>query len=85
MYVATRARLSDMDTGRRRSFFFKALRLLFYGFVIFFIVNLIIVFLRERFELKGCVLCVDENVDRISAMVKTQTNKFVQSQIRDGL
>ena len=48
-------------------------------------VNLIIVFLRERFELKGCVLCVDEEVDRISAMVQTQTNKFVQSQIQDGL
>jgi len=58
-----------MATGRRRDLFFKALKLLFYGFCLFFIVNLLIVFLRERFELKGCVLCVDEEVDRISALV----------------
>lgn len=58
---------------------------LFYGFVIFFLVNLIFIFLRERFELEGCVLCIEKEVDKIQALVQTQRDNFVQSQIRDGL
>ena len=84
-YANAKERLSRMATGRRRQLCFKAIRLLFYGFVLFFMVNLIIVFLRERFELQGCALCIDEEVDRISALVQSQTDKFVRKQIEQGL
>lgn len=77
--------MKQFATGSRIKLVFKALKLLLYGFVTFFFVNLVIVYLRERFELQGCVLCIDQEVDRISAMVQTQTNNFVQSQIRHGL
>ena len=60
-----------MFTSSRRQLCYKAMKLLFYGFVIFFIVNILIVFLRERFELNGCVLCIEKEVDKISAIVQT--------------
>ena len=32
-----------------------------------------------------CVLCIEKEVDKIQALVQTQRDNFVQSQIRDGL
>ena len=59
LYRATREKLRTEATGHRRRLCFKVLRYLFYGFILFCIVNFIIVMLRERFELKGCALCID--------------------------
>ena len=47
--------------------------------------NLIIVFVRERYRLEGCVLCLDQEVDRISALMQKQKDDFVESQIRNGM
>ena len=63
---------------------FKGIKYFLYAWLIFFIVNLIIVFLRERYQLQGCVLCLDQEVDKITGYVQVQKDRFVQSQIRDG-
>lgn len=65
IYKATTARVRKMATSARIKLFFKMLKLLLYCFVTLFVVNMIFVFLRERFELQGCVLCIDQEVDRI--------------------
>ena len=46
---------------------------------------MIIVLVRERYELEGCALCIEKEVDKISALMQTHSDNFVQSQIRDGL
>ena len=68
-YQACKAKISAIATGQRLHLALKSLKFLLYGFILFFVVHVIIVLLRERFELQGCVLCIDQEVDKISALV----------------
>ena len=84
LYEATRDRVKSLATDYRTKMLFKGIKYFLYAWLIFFIVNLIIVFLRERYQLQGCVLCLDQEVDKITGYVQVQKDRFVQSQIRDG-
>ena len=57
------------STRRKLRLAWRTVRYLCYGFILFFIINFIIVLLRERFELQGCALCIDQEVDKISTLV----------------
>lgn len=72
LYCSAKEKIKKIATYRRRDMFFKSVKYLFYGWMIFFLLNIIIVFLRERFELHGCVLCLDRKVDKISALLQEQ-------------
>ena len=84
LYEATRDRVKSLATDYRTNMLFKGIMYFLYAWLIFFIVHLIIVFLRERYQLQGCVLCLDQEVDKITDYVQVQKDRFVQSQIRDG-
>lgn len=51
--------MNSIATGSRIKLAWKSFKILIYGFIIFFIIHVSIVLLRERFELQGCVLCID--------------------------
>ena len=76
-YHSARAKIQAAVTRERLHIAWVTLKYLFYGFALFFVVNFIIVLLRERFELEGCVFCVEKEVDKISALVSTQRDNFV--------
>ena len=76
-YQLTRKKFSALATGHRSRLLFRTLKMLLYGFLLFFLVNLLIVYLRERFELEGCVLCIEKEVDKISGFVQCEADKFV--------
>ena len=42
-------------------------------FIAIFLFNLLFIYLRERFGLKGCVLCVEE----VKEIVEMKKNQFV--------
>jgi len=71
LYCSIREHLRALVTRERLSFAWKTLKYLCYGWLLFFLVNLVIVLLRERFELEGCVLCIEKEVDKISVLVQT--------------
>ena len=51
----------------------KLLKIGLYLFLALFLFNLLFIYLRERFGLKGCVLCVDE----VKEIVEMKKNQFV--------
>lgn len=51
LYQGTRSRLRNLATDSRTQLLFKGIKYFLYGWLLFFIVNLIVVFLRERYQL----------------------------------
>ena len=51
LWESTRDKVKNLATDHRTKLLFKAIKYILYGWLIFFIVNLIIVFLRERYQL----------------------------------
>lgn len=70
-WFATRDWIRAKVTRQRLKIAWKTVKYLCYAFILFFVVHVIIVMLRERFELEGCALCIEKEVDKISALMQT--------------